>query len=51
MQHFPDDWVFHGSVADKYRQLGNAVPVGLGFTIGTVLKRFLMNFETVDEET
>lgn len=44
VQQFPDDWVFQGSVSDKYRQIGNAVPVGLGYTIGMALKRFLINF-------
>lgn len=30
IQQFPDDWRIAGSVAEKYRQIGNAVPVGLG---------------------
>ena len=34
IQQFPDDWRLAGSVADKYRQVGNAVPVGLGRAIG-----------------
>ena len=51
VQQFPDDWAFQGSVSDKYRQIGNAVPVGLGFTIGTALRRFLLNFEKLDGET
>lgn len=34
IQQFPDDWVFVGTTAAKYRQIGNAVSVGLGTAIG-----------------
>jgi DNA (cytosine-5)-methyltransferase 1 len=37
IQSFPDDWVFTGSVASQYKQIGNAVPVNLGFHIGKSL--------------
>lgn len=37
IQTFPDDWVFYGSTASKYRQIGNAVPVLLGEAIGQYL--------------
>ncbi len=47
VQQFPDEWRFHGSVVDRYRQIGNAVPVGLGYTIGMALRRFLHNYETL----
>lgn len=30
LQGFPDGWLVAGSTADKYRQLGNAVPAALG---------------------
>ena len=33
-QTFPDDWVFCGKLSDKYRQIGNAVPVNLAKEIG-----------------
>lgn len=38
IQQFPDDWKFAGSVASRYRQIGNAVPVGLGAAIGGAIK-------------
>ncbi|MBR3587430.1 MAG: DNA cytosine methyltransferase [Oscillospiraceae bacterium] len=34
LQQFPDDWIFTGSTAAKYKQIGNAVPIGLGRAIG-----------------
>lgn len=33
-QTFPDDWIFCGKLSDKYRQIGNAVPVNLAKEIG-----------------
>lgn len=37
VQQFPDDWVLTGTIASKYRQIGNAVPLGLGKAIGESL--------------
>lgn len=34
IQTFPDAWQFYGSVSAQYRQIGNAVPVNLGYHIG-----------------
>ena len=34
IQTFPDDWVFAGNVMQQYKQIGNAVPVNLGYHIG-----------------
>ena len=34
LQQFPEDWVFTGTTAAKYKQIGNAVPVGLARAIG-----------------
>ena len=31
IQMFPDDWKFAGTLADIYKQIGNAVPVGMGY--------------------
>ena len=31
IQMFPDDWCFKGSLPDIYKQIGNAVPVGMGY--------------------
>lgn len=34
IQQFPEDWTFVGTTAAKYKQIGNAVPVGLAEAIG-----------------
>lgn len=38
IQQFPDAWSINGSAQHAYRQIGNAVPVGLGRAIGLSLK-------------
>lgn len=37
VQEFPGDWRFAGSLLDRYRQIGNAVPVGLGAAVGRLV--------------
>ncbi|EEZ95938.1 DNA (cytosine-5-)-methyltransferase [Legionella longbeachae] len=34
IQTFPDAWEFAGSISSQYKQIGNAVPVNLGYHIG-----------------
>lgn len=34
LQQFPENWVFVGTTAAKYKQIGNAVPIGLAEAIG-----------------
>lgn len=41
IQSFPDNWEFLGSTAAQYRQIGNAVPVNLGYHIGVCLRNML----------
>lgn len=37
IQMFPDDWKIAGKITDKYKQIGNAVPVGFGECIGKTI--------------
>lgn len=37
IQQFPDNWVITGTMAEKYKQIGNAVPVGLAHAIGDAI--------------
>jgi DNA (cytosine-5)-methyltransferase 1 len=41
LQTFPDDWQFAGTTAQKYRQIGNAVPVEFGRVVGVHLADWL----------
>jgi DNA (cytosine-5)-methyltransferase 1 len=41
IQQVPAAWRFCGSTNQKYRQIGNAVPVGLGYVIGQAIKQAL----------
>lgn len=48
IQSFPDDWQFSGSVAAQYKQIGNAVPVNLGYYIGRAV---IASLSGRDDET
>lgn len=37
IQQFPDSWRVQGNAGECYRQIGNAVPIGLGKAIGEAL--------------
>jgi len=44
IQTFPDEWTFEGSIAQQYKQIGNAVPVNLGCEVGYSIVKFLNNY-------
>lgn len=37
IQQFPDDFILCGAISDQYKQIGNAVPVGLGEAVGRLI--------------
>ncbi len=41
IQTFPDNWEFAGSVSSQYKQIGNAVPVNLGYHVGLAARKIL----------
>lgn len=44
IQTFPDEWEFAGSLAQQYKQIGNAVPVNLGQEVGYSVVKFLNKY-------
>lgn len=44
LQGFPADWIVQGSKAEKYKQIGNAVPSIFGELIGRVIINHLKRF-------
>lgn len=53
IQTFPDHWFFEGSMAAQYKQIGNAVPVNLGYHVGRCVIAMLrgeLNIEDVEIE-
>lgn len=44
IQTFPDDWHFAGSMAQQYKQIGNAVPVNLAKEVGYSIVSFLNKY-------
>lgn len=50
IQQFPDNWKFQGKISDIYKQIGNAVPVGLGYIGGKTLVDFHENNYDLTQE-
>lgn len=46
IQMFPDAWKFAGKMSDIYKQIGNAVPTGLGYAAA----KHLLWFDSLSEE-
>lgn len=46
IQTFPDDWQFCGGMGEKYRQIGNAVPVLLAKQLGQQLYKSIKEYKS-----
>ena len=49
IQTFPENWKFCGSLNEKYKQIGNAVPVNLAKEIGCSIRNTLEKLEKNNE--
>lgn len=50
IQQFPDSWKFRGRIETIYKQIGNAVPVGLGYAVGRqIMKSILGELDNREE--
>lgn len=49
-QQFPDSWTFNGRLETIYKQIGNAVHVGLGQAVGQQIMRFINGQTSANEE-
>lgn len=49
IQTFPDEWEFVGSTSSQYKQIGNAVPVNLGFHVGMCITAMLDGIKEADD--
>lgn len=41
LQGYPEDFPFVGNIEERYRQVGNSVPVPLGYAVGESVRRML----------
>lgn len=46
IQTFPDDWIFQGTLTERYKQIGNAVPVNMAWALGRSLIRMFNEIES-----
>ncbi|MDC0423336.1 DNA cytosine methyltransferase [Methylophilaceae bacterium] len=44
IQMFPDNWIISGNLIQQYKQIGNAVPVGLGVAVGKAILNHINGF-------
>jgi DNA (cytosine-5)-methyltransferase 1 len=47
IQSFPDTWDFCGGIGEKYKQIGNAVPVEMARRVGITLKECIESYREV----
>lgn len=50
IQQFPENWTIEGTVQQQYKQIGNAVPLGLGEAIGKAILNHYHGVEALPPE-
>lgn len=50
IQTFPDNWIFQGTITERYKQIGNAVPVNMAWAIGRSLIRLFNDIERLQPQ-
>lgn len=50
IQEFPDDWVLAGPIIQQYKQVGNAVPIGLGYAVGKLIMNLINGVSVIPIE-
>ncbi|MEM6738100.1 MAG: DNA cytosine methyltransferase [Bacteroidota bacterium] len=51
IQEFPNDWEFFGSTSEKFKQIGNAVPIRLGKVAGFVIRKMFKSLSEGKEKS
>lgn len=51
IQEFPENWRFAGRTADKYKQIGNAVPLRLGEVAGCCVQNLLHRIDQIEKSS
>lgn len=49
IQSFPDSWTFAGGLSQQYKQIGNAVPVNLGYYLGKCAQAILSSSNETEQ--
>jgi len=50
IQEFPDSWVLAGPLVQQYKQVGNAVPIGLGYAVGNLIMNLINDIGSIPIE-
>lgn len=50
IQEFPDNWVLAGPLVQQYKQVGNAVPIGLGYAVGNLIMNLIKGIGSIPIE-
>lgn len=48
IQEFPENWVLAGPLIQQYKQVGNAVPLSLGYAVGKLVMGLLDNHNIIN---